>query len=58
MLKPTDTIDLMLEQINMSTQISFNASCALTDSAAAQLQHTTAFLQSIHLMSKISNGLC
>ena len=35
MLKPTDTIDLMLEKINMSTQISFNASSASTDGAAA-----------------------
>jgi len=47
MLKPTDTIDYMLDKINMSTQVSFNASCASTDGTAAALQHSAGFLRSI-----------
>jgi len=47
MLKPTDTIDYMVDKIDMSTQVSFNADCTLTDGTAAALQHSAGFLWSI-----------
>jgi hypothetical protein len=48
----------MLDKINESTRMSFNTSCALTDGAAAELQHPAGFLWSIHQMSDILDGLC
>src|SRR6266481_9929272 len=57
-LKLTNTIESMLDKIQMSTQMSFNTSCISTDGAAAELQHPAGFLRSIHQMSDILDGLC
>src|SRR6266481_2964917 len=52
------TIELMLDKINMSTRISFNTFWASTDGTAAELQHSSGFLWSIHWMSDILDELC
>jgi len=52
------TIESKLDKINESTRMSFNTSCALTEGMAAELQHPAGFLQSIHWMSDILDGLC
>src|SRR5258705_404770 len=50
-LKLTDTIESMLDKIQMSTQMSFKSSCISTDGVAAELQHPAGFLWSLHQMS-------
>ncbi len=52
------TIESILDKINESTRMSFNTFCASTDGVAAELQHPARFLQSIHWMSDILDGLC
>jgi len=56
-IEHSDTIDLMLDKINMGAPISFNTSCVLSDGAAAKLEHPTGFLWSIHWMSDMLDGL-